>query len=192
MHIFRCFYLVFLTGIIIFIFACGGDEEPTLENEEEVITTMRLSFIPKDGGNPIVFAYEDLDGPLGIPATIVNPPLNTNTLYTVSIELLNETVEPVSNISLEVEEEGTDHQFFFIQNPGNIFSSIEYKDTDDNGQPIGLEAEFRTSEQPIAGTLAVILRHQPDKSTTYTVGEAIPAAVGGETDIEVTFNVVLQ
>jgi hypothetical protein len=172
----------------LFIIACSDDPEPV--NEEELITTLRMTF-SSDGNPDIVFQFQDLDGDGGDAPIFTTNPLASNTDYQVIIELLNEAESPVEIITEEVEEEGADHQFYFVQNPTGLFSQMNYADLDTNGMPVGLLNNFTTGNTN-NGTLMVVLRHLPDKSASYQAGEQIPSTAGGETDIQVTFDVVIQ
>ncbi|MDZ7846152.1 MAG: hypothetical protein U5L96_05000 [Owenweeksia sp.] len=84
------------------------DNTPEPVNEEELITTVRLSFIPQGGGSTAVFQFVDLDGDGGSDPVITNDTLQDSTNYTLSIEFLNESVNPAEDITAEVVEEGTE------------------------------------------------------------------------------------
>ena len=107
----KFFLFLFVTLSVGFI-ACEK-EEPTIPNEEEVITTMRVYLTPSTGGNPIMFEFIDLDGDGGDPPTISSDSLANNSTYSGVIELLNETETPADTVTLEILEEAEDHQFFF-------------------------------------------------------------------------------
>jgi hypothetical protein len=102
--------------------------------------------------------------------------------------LLNELENPVGDITEEVEEEAADHQFFFQTSVSGI--NIAYADMDTNGNPIGLSTTLTTNETA-SGTITVTLRHEPNKDAAGVSAGDITNA-GGETDIEITFNVEVQ
>ena len=81
-----------------------------------------------------------------------------------------------------------EHQFFFTATGANL--TVGYADEDDNGNPLGLVTTLTTSDAS-SGTIQVVLRHEPDKSATGVQSGDITNA-GGETDIEVTFDITLQ
>ncbi len=175
---------------MLFAFACKKDEpeDPIIPNEEEVITTLILTLNPDGPGNPVVLTFEDLDGDGGIAPTISGGVLDTNTTYNGSLELLNELENPAQDITEEIEEEAVDHQFFF--QPSDNILSVAYDDMDANGNPIGISTILTTTEAGI-GTLTITLRHEPNKEAPgVSTGDITNA--GGETDIEVTFNVEVQ
>jgi hypothetical protein len=104
------------------------------------------------------------------------------------LTLLNEVENPAENITEEVEEEAIEHQFFFDISTSDI--TIAYMDLDANGFPIGLDTKLTTTNTGSA-TITVVLRHEPAKDATdVNTGDITNA--GGETDIEVTFNVDVQ
>lgn len=183
-------YLMFasLLAGALFVTSCDNDD-PEPESEEEVITTLTMTFSPVSGGSDVVFQFQDPDGDGGNAPTITNGTLAANTGYSVSIGLLNESEDPAEDIGEEVAEEADEHQFFFqVTNGLNL--SFAYSDVDSEGNPIGLETLF-TAGDPSTGTLRVILRHEPDKNATdVSIGDITNA--GGETDIEVDFDVTIQ
>lgn len=155
-------------------------------NEEEVITTVRLHM--ENATQHVHLEWNDLDGPGGNAPVITADTLSPDSTYTVELELWNESMIPAVDISAEVAAESEDHQFFFqVNGTGTTFT---YADADANGNPIGLEAECVAG--PVgSGSLTVTLRHQPDKfAAGVSTGDITNA--GGETDVEVTFPLVIQ
>lgn len=175
--------------LLIFIFsfsACVND--PTIPHEEELITTLKYTLTADSSGIPIILTFQDLDGDGGNDPTIVGGTLAANTTYTASIELLNEIEQPAESISEEVEEEAEEHQFFFQSTVDGL--SIDYADQDADGNPIGLASTLTTTNAG-TGTITIILRHEPNK-TGDNVADGDITNAGGETDIEVTFDVDVQ
>jgi len=172
---------------ILFFTACEKDD-PEIPNEEEVITTLIYTLTPQGGGTPILFSFQDLDGDGGDAPIVVNGTLAANTTYNGAVTFLNEIENPAEDITEEVEEEAEDHQIFFSVSGAN--ATISYADTDGNGNPIGLASSL-VSGAASSGTLTVILRHEPNKSASDVAAGDITNA-GGETDIEVTFDVTVQ
>ena len=176
-----------LAIIAALVFSCSDDddENPEPVNEEEVITTMIVSLTPQGGGDTITLQSQDLDadGP-NAPVITVSGDLNDFTTYDGSIELLNETEDPVEDITAEVEEEADEHQFFFAST-GSI-AGITYGDTDGNGNPLGLVFVLST-QQPGNASLTITLRHEPLKPNDGTLQNA-----GGETDIAQTFDITVE
>lgn len=172
----------------LFMLSCEK-ENPIIPNEEELITTLSYTLSPSNGGTPVVLLFKDLDGDGGIPPTVTGGLLESNTIYNGVLDLLNESDSPAESITDEVNEEGDEHQFFFAKSSG-LDAAIQYVDLDVNGDPLGLKTDFVTGGTS-SGTITITLRHEPNKSAAGVANGDI-ANAGGETDIEVTFNVEIQ
>jgi hypothetical protein len=164
--------------------SCSDDDVPETVLPQEVITTLRLTLEPIGGGTDIVLEYLDLDadGP-NPPVVIVSGNLAAGTSYNGTILLLNETVNPPENVTEEVDEENLEHQFFYTIG-GDLNVTTEYENFDTDGNPLGTELMLSTGEAS-SGTLTLTLRHEPNKPNSGL------ADAGGETDIEVTFDVAV-
>lgn len=169
--------------------ACKKDKQneitnPSNPNEEELITTFRVTFTDSAGVLPDVIAqFVDLDGPGGnAPTTFDTIRLAANRTWNASITLLNESVTPAEDITEEVEEEGVDHLFCFGTTVG-LNVTIERTDLDANSLPIGLLSKWTTTGVS-SGTTTIRLRHQPDVKD----GTCDP----GETDIELDFHTIIE
>jgi hypothetical protein len=170
-----------------FLGGCKDDEGPV--NPEELITTLRLTFTPTVGGTAAVLQFRDIDGDGGNAPVITADPLMASASYNVAIEVFNESVTPADTITHEIEDEDEDHQFFF-QPAAGLNLTFTYADTDDDGHPVGLSSTAQAGAAS-TGELTVTLRHEPDKHAAGVEDGDITNA-GGETDIEVTFDVVVQ
>ncbi len=177
--------LIMITAIT---FTACKKEDTVIPNEEEVITTVTYTLTPVGGGAAVVFSYQDLDGDGGNPPVITNGTLAANTTYNGRLELLNELESPAGDISAEVLAEGDEHQIFFSNTTNGV--SIIYKDQDADGNPIGLTSEL-TTIGTATGKLTITLRHEPAKTAGGVAAGDITNA-GGETDIEVTFDLDVQ
>ena len=175
--------------LLVFILSIGffscNDDDPTIPNEEELITTIIYTLSPVAGGDDVVFSFKDLDGDgSGVPV-IEEGKLAANTSYTGSIEFLNEQKTPVEDITDEVIDEGDEHQVFYIKT-GTYNATFDYDDQDINGNPLGIATTLETGTAS-TGTLTIILRHEPKKPNNGTLADA-----GGETDVQVTFDIIIQ
>tara|TARA_B110000259_G_scaffold156259_1_gene177720 strand:+ start:152 stop:697 length:546 start_codon:yes stop_codon:yes gene_type:complete len=173
-----------LASTLIFA-SCSDDDDNTPDpvNDEEVITTLTVTL--DSGSDTVVMQYQDLDGDGSNAAVVtVSGSLNANTIYDGSIVLLNETEDPAENITEEVEEEDLDHQFFYTVGSG-LNVTTDYADADSMGNPLGLSFILTTSEAS-SGALTFTLRHEPNKPN-----DGLETA-GGETDIDVTFDVIVE
>ena len=174
---------------LISIMSCSDDpEDPIIENEEEVITTLTYTLTPSEGGSAVVLSYQDLDGDGANEPTITNGTLSAETTYSGSMTLLNETESPAESITEEIEEEDADHQFFFVTTVSGL--SVAYADSDDDGKPVGLASTLTTGAAG-SGNLTVTLKHEPDKSASG-VSDGVITNAGGETDISVTWTITVE
>jgi len=179
--------LVFLASISV---ACSDDNDnPVPINEEEVITTVRATLVPTGGGTTITLESEDLDGDgPDAPVLDISGNLTANTTYSGTLEILNETENPADNITLEILEEDEDHQFFYAFT--NNIATATYNDQDGNGNPIGVAFDLVTNAAG-TGNFIITLKHEPNKGAeNVNTGDMTNA--GGETDVQVTFNIVVQ
>ena len=178
------------------------DDDPEIPNEEEVITTVILE-LEDEAGNDIDFVFEDLDGDGGNAPEITSEPLAANTTYHGHIEFLNELAEEEEeeeeededehghahgeDVTEEIREEAEEHQVFYVLSSGvDATAQYEDDDVDADGNPVGLEVIITTGDAS-TGTLTITLRHEPKKPNDGTLSDA-----GGETDVEVTFDMVIQ
>lgn len=197
--------IVALALIAIGVAACTPDD-PKETNENEVITTVTLSFAPTGGGAPLVFSFADPENdgnPVIDPIVLVN-----GSDYNLSVAFLNELESPPEDITLEVDAESDVHQVFFtgtaVQGPAtgtnpNADVTHAYADTDVNGFPVGLDNTITTLGLG-SGSLIVTLRHLPPENGTAVKTGTLAATVAatgidslpGDTDASVTFNLTVE
>ncbi|MFB9863103.1 hypothetical protein [Rufibacter immobilis] len=164
--------------------SCSNDEDPLPENEEELITTLKLTMVPQGGGTTVTASYRDLDGDGGANPVITGAQLAANKTYEVTVQVLDESKSPAEDITEEVKEEGHEHQFFYVPSPG-LNLTVTSTDKDSNNLPVGITTRMVTTATS-SGTLQVILKHQPGlKNANSTMNT-------GETDVEVIFPVQIQ
>ena len=163
-----------------------SDDDPEPVNEEEVITTMTITLVPQGGGTTVQLQSRDLDGDGPEPPVItVSGNFNARTVYDGRIVLLNETETPPDNITLEVEEEADEHQFFYTIG-ASLSASTEYTNLDGNGNPLGTQFTFSAGDES-TGDITFTLRHDLKKPNDGSLADA-----GGETDIAQTFPVGIE
>ena len=175
--------------VSVFTFSsCSNDEDPIAVNEEELITTVITTLT--SGNQTVTLKSKDLDGDgPNAPVVTVTGDLLVNTTYTGSTTFLNESVSPVDDITVEVREEGDEHQLFYqVQ---SAVGSFTYTDKDEYEKPIGLAFTLRTGASAAKGDIVVTLRHEPLKSADGVAAGSIVNA-GGATDAQVTYPVVLK
>ena len=179
----KFFKYALLASTLIFASCSDDDDTPEPVNEEEVITTLTVTL--DSGSDTVEMQYQDLDGDGPDAATVtVSGSLSANTTYDGSIILLNETESPAENVTEEIEEDDLDHQFFYTVGSG-LDVAAEYGDADSQGNPLGLSFILNTGVAS-SGGLTFTLRHEPNKPNTGLEN------AGGETDIEVTFDVTVE
>lgn len=179
--------LIILTGLLMIgLAACKKDkqdvEDPPIVNEEELITTFKITFTDTMGIQPDVTAtFRDLDGPGGNPPSVFDTiRLKANTVYAASIQFLNESVSPADSITNEILEEAADHLICFV--PSGINAGIARTDSDGTYE-IGLSSLW-TLGAISNGSVLIFLKHQPDiKNGSCDLGE---------TDIELDFQVRIE
>ncbi|WP_235923532.1 type 1 periplasmic binding fold superfamily protein [Psychroflexus aurantiacus] len=170
--------------------ACSSDDDaPELINQEEVITTLNVYLTPEGGTEMLAFSYNDLDAD-GLNPEKTTMPLSANTTYTGRVEFLNKLEDPAEDITVEVREEGNEHQVFYLPST-SLDLNTTYLDTDVDGNPIGVEFRLQTTTVS-NGILTFILIHDGNKFAAGASEGILSDSVGGETDIEATFDVTIQ
>ena len=132
----------------------------------------------------------DGDGP-NEPVITISGPFASNSTYSGSVQLLNELESPAEDITEEVEEEALEHQIFYSATNG--IGDFTYNDSDSEGNPIGISFSFQSvnTNDSINGIITITLRHEPNKDGEG-VSEGNITNAGGDTDIQVSFNVTVQ
>jgi hypothetical protein len=191
--------LKIFTFLLATLLLSGCSDDPKPVNEEELITTLRLTLVPQGGGATVILEFKDLDGDgSGAPEYTYTPSTGTgpntaalltaNITYTATLELLNETESPAENITEEIEEEADEHLLCFTETVNGL--TITYADTEadyltgGSTKVVGLVTTWETTMVG-DGTVTITLRHQPGTKTGACPGS-------GDTDIEVTFKVSIQ
>ena len=190
---------LYLLALVAFGFASCESEDPEKENDGEVITDVTLKFQELNSSNELVgsvlsFKASDPQGiEVGKTPTIQSISLAKGKKYQMTIEVTNAIKG--EDITQEILTEAAAHQFFFL---GQVFDSnffsIQYADA--GGIALGLKTTVTVSSS--TGTnnsnMRVVLRHELNKSFP---GASNPnfanfAQAGGETDLDLTFPVILN
>lgn len=167
------------------LMSCDKDEEnPIEENEEELITTVRLTLTNRANATEKVIAtWKDPEGD-GSPV-ITGLVLKPGISYDGIVEFLDESnAANVKNITEEIEEEADEHEIFYTAS--GVALSINKTDTDSKGLPTGLQTTF-TAATSGTGTLKVTLKHKP--AGQKKAGDDVNV---GSTDAEPEFPVTIQ
>ena len=158
-------------------------------NDEEVITTLRLTFAPVGGGNNLVYQYDDADGPGGNQPTKEEIVLQPNKSYNVSLQLLNKTVTPAEDKTNEINQEGTSHRFYYEPAAGSNIT-VSGLDNDANGVALGLSSNW-VSGAAATGTIKITLRHYSGNPPGKAANDPVNSTKSS-TDLEVLFNTRIQ
>lgn len=190
---------IYLFASLAFGFASCESDDPTPENEGEVITDVTLIFQELNtSGSPVGLAFSakasDPEGiEVGATPTIETVRLAKGKNYRMSIMVTN-SIES-EDITAEILAEADEHQFFFLGTAfsGNILT-IAYDDP--SGDLIGLQNKLTVSSSPGTNNaqLRVILRHDLDKNYPGATNPNFQnyEQAGGETDLDITFPVVIN
>ncbi|MFN5422213.1 MAG: hypothetical protein ACK5AO_03005 [bacterium] len=178
----RIFIVVSMLSVV--FISCKKD--PVVDpNEEELLTTVRITLTEKISGVQSVFEFKDLDGEGGQPPSKFDQIiLAKQKVYDCTLEFLNESANPVDNITAEIQEEGADHEIFFTSTNSLVTFSNLSKDA--NNLPLGLTSTWTASNATGTGTLSITLKHKPGIKAS---GDPITK---GETDVALDFALAVQ
>lgn len=203
---------------LLFVTACDdvkdNDDDHDHDHNHGLTTSLILNFTPASGGETLSFAWSDPEND-GDPIVddILLPDASDHDhhdaeTYTLDIEVWNELEDPAEDVTLEIAELDDEHQFFFtgsaVEGPAtgtNSEAIIEhaYADSDADGLPVGLTNTITTLDWG-SGELTVTLRHMPPESGEPVKVEGLAddvasggfSAIGGDNDIQVTFNIEVE
>lgn len=176
-------------ALVVSLFVLGCSKDPANPanpgNESETITTFKLRLVQVDDTTQTFEGqWRDLDGEGPNQPTITGLSLPANKSFKGTVKVLDETKNPVVDLTEEIEKEDEAHQFFYIVSTANLI--LRYDDEDSNQQPVGLKI-MATTAAPSSGTLRVILKHEATKNTTISV-----PSTDGETDLDIVLPVTIQ
>lgn len=183
--------LIFAVFALLVTSGCEDNPaKPEEPNEQELITSVTLNLTELDAaGNAtattVSVNFKDPDGTGGVAPTIGALALKAGKNYKGAIALLDETKNPVSNISDEVKDEAEAHQFFYTSKDGAVGRlTVAITDKDANNRPVGLEYTVAVSAGANAtGKLNVVLSHYDPASKKDGVTRS------DESDIDIDFTV---
>lgn len=178
--------LAALFGFIILLSVACKKEKEHEEHENELITTVELSFVKTGTSETSVFTWADVDGPGGQNPVIDDIVLEANAEYSFTVRFLDQSKNPEEDITEEIEEEGEHHRVYYI--PHNISLTFSELNKDDDGITLGLYGKVLTGSTG-SGRLQLILRHYPNGGKQESDSPSAPAA---GTDADVQFNVILD
>jgi hypothetical protein len=175
-------FLPVILASVLFVSSCKKD--PVNPNDGELITTVKVEFIENISGAKQSFEFRDLDGEGGnAPSKFDEITLSANKTYKCEVYLLNESVTPVDDITLEIEAEADDHQFYYT--PSFPALTISNLNKDSKNLPLGTESTWSTGAVS-NGTINITLKHKPGSKV------ANDPISKGDTDVSVDFKVKIQ
>lgn len=174
-------FLVVLFELIM-ISSCKKD---TIDpNEGELITTLRVELTEKVTRAKQSFEFKDLDGEGGnVPSKFDEIILATGKTYECELYLLNESMVPVDDITLQIKAEADDHQFYYTPSTNGLL--INDLDKDTKGLPLGIKSVWTTATAAI-GSINISLKHKPGTKAANDL------VTKGDTDISVDFKFKVQ
>lgn len=172
---------------IVLLFSASCKKETEHEHHEnELITTVELSFTNISTSETKVFSWSDNDGPGGANPVIEDILLEAETEYNFSVRFLDRSQSVEEDITEEIEEEGDHHRVYYIVNGVNLNFSNLSKDQD--GITLGLNGKITTGTSS-TGNLQVILRHYANGGKNESDS---PTQSSAGTDADVSFKVTVE
>ena len=175
----KLFTLIIFVAALIFV-ACSDDDGSNIGVDPEEIKTVLLAI--SDGTSENLFAYSDPDGNGGFPPEADTIKLAPNTTYGMAVSFLDESGNGVNLTSKILTE--ADYHLVCYEISNNLMSNLNVTDQDSNGDPLGLQASWVTTDSS-EGAMVLSLKVRPDKSVTAPCNT-------GETAVEATFPVEVE
>lgn len=172
--------------LTLFIGSCGSKESPQPEDENELITTVRLNFTEKGTSTTQKFEWKDTDGDGGNAPVASRITLKSGRTYTLEIEFLDESKTTPENKTAEIKTKGDEHLVVLTPTPSSLFSYTA-NDKDSRNFPIGLSGTV-TAGGINQGRVRVQLRHQPAVNGQPVKNGTITP---GSDDVNITFDAVV-
>lgn len=176
--------------VIVVMTSCSMDDiTPQQVNETEVISDVTLIFTDSEGMQKSYtytdpkYRTEDYQDP------IIR--LSRNRSYDVTVKFYDKSnPDDIEDVTEEIEEEKDDHfvEYRFYKASVDLTRTDNTESTDENGIQIGLFTNWKTGNSA-EGSTTITLIHKPEiKKTANPDGNHI----GGETDAEVIFDLVIE
>lgn len=176
-------WMLLFAVTILFTQCKDSGDEVKADDENELITSVTLTFTEVGTGTVTTFSYKDPDGDGGnAPTKFDTISLKANTSYTLTPAFLDESKTPVDDITKEIQEKSFEHLLVFTPSPAALLT-YTYGDKDSNNYPIGLTGTAKAGAAGL-GKLKVQLRHQPNTKN----GTPGP----GSDDVNLDFNLKVK
>ena len=177
--------LHFVALLLVLVSIVGCKKDPVDPNESELITTVRVKLTEKVSGVQSMFEFKDLDGVGGAaPSKFDEIVLARGKVYDCTLQLLNESANPVDDITLEVAAEGVDHQIYLTATDALV--AVSNFNLDAKGLPLGITSTWTSAAVAGTGTINITLKHKPG---VKAAGDLVSK---GETDISIDFKLSVK
>ena len=169
-----------------------------MNTTNKLYLTLTFQEIDANGnavGASFDFTASDSEGiEIGSTPTVETVTLTKGKRYEMSIDVYNSVAS--EDITEEIRAEGDEHQFYFL---GSAFTSspfLSYEYNDEGAEIIGLKGIVTVQQSPgfTTADFQLLLRHALDKNYPGAENPNFQdyAKAGGETDLDITFPVVVQ
>ncbi|PZX49641.1 hypothetical protein [Algoriphagus chordae] len=193
-------YLI-ATILVSLAFSSCKSEDPVPENDGELITDVTLHFQEFDEnldpvGDLISFQASDPEGiENGQSPTIDIVTLKKGKNYIMTIDVANSIAN--EDITGEILEESDEHQFYFLGSAWEGDSApLTYAYDDPSGELIGIQGIVTVEELTSINNsqMRIVLRHDLDKNYPGADNPNFVdfTAAGGESDLDITFPLVIE
>ncbi len=161
-------------------------EDQNHDHENELITTVKLHFIESGSNDTLSFSWRQPAGP-GTAITIDTIQLVAGKNYAGFIEFLDESKNPVVNVTAEIKETANEHRVVYTSTTTRVQTTITDVDTNVPAIELGLRFNVATTSMGAElGSYQVVLRH-------YTTSSPKTGGLqNGTTDAEVSFPLVIK
>ncbi len=148
-------------GLGVFLLAIGCKREKKdaeADTGHGAVTTVEVLLV--QGSDSVRGRYKDPDGPGGRPPTIDTLHPRPGVLYTYRLRVLNESGNPVEDLTAVItQEEKNTHRFFLLPQPDSL-AQITPTDSDDFGRPVGAQGTWKQGPDTLpTGTVRIVLKH---------------------------------
>ncbi len=180
--------LLIASSVIVSIHSCKDHDDDhdhdDHDHENELITTIKLTFTNTISSSKHTFAWRQPNG-VGTAITVDTIKLPVDSSYNVSVSVLDESKNPAEDVTEEIRELDTEHQFFYTSTTDRLV--ISNRDNDAKGLPLGLTFTAQTSSSGnVLGSLRAVLKHYTEAAPKSNDPQA------GSTDADVTFPVRIE
>ena len=154
-------FLIGMLSIALLVSAISCKKASMANNESEHLAINRIEMLFKQGSTTVsTIVAEDPDGDGGNPPSrIDNINLDFNKTYDVEVKFFNINNGVTKDLTPTIVQQAKVHEVYFILS--GLTFSIEKKDKDESGFPLGLVSQWKTANSGGQGTVLLKLMHKP-------------------------------